>query len=119
MLLAFIGMQRGRKASTLSSVLTDYYILENNALLKAALKYKRIQLTDFRTVSMEHFGENKGFCLTASISNEGLLGSVKSGLGVGLDRLPGGSRKRTPAVNYCYINKVELNSVLLLLLLLL
>ncbi|KAF3695170.1 Inactive dipeptidyl peptidase 10 Dipeptidyl peptidase IV-related protein 3 [Channa argus] len=37
----------------------DYYILENNSLLKAALKYKRIQLTDFRTVPMEHFGENK------------------------------------------------------------
>uniref|UniRef100_A0A4W6EZW4 Dipeptidyl peptidase like 10 n=1 Tax=Lates calcarifer TaxID=8187 RepID=A0A4W6EZW4_LATCA len=34
---------------------TDYYILENNSLLKAALKYKRIQLTDFRTVPMEHF----------------------------------------------------------------
>lgn len=40
-------------------VLTDYYILENNSLLKATLKYKRIQLTDFRTVSMEHFGENE------------------------------------------------------------
>uniref|UniRef100_A0A3B4GG66 Dipeptidyl peptidase like 10 n=1 Tax=Pundamilia nyererei TaxID=303518 RepID=A0A3B4GG66_9CICH len=35
---------------------TNYYILENNSLLKAALKYKRIQLTDFRTVPMEHFG---------------------------------------------------------------
>uniref|UniRef100_A0A7N5ZRV3 Dipeptidyl peptidase like 10 n=1 Tax=Anabas testudineus TaxID=64144 RepID=A0A7N5ZRV3_ANATE len=33
----------------------DYYILENNSLLKAALKYKRIQLTDFRTVPIEHF----------------------------------------------------------------
>lgn len=41
-------------------VLTDYYILENNSLLKAALKYKRIQLTDFRNVPMEHFGEKKG-----------------------------------------------------------
>lgn len=40
-------------------VLADYYILESNSLLNAALKYKRIQLTDFRTVSMEHFGENK------------------------------------------------------------
>lgn len=38
-------------------IFTDYYILENNSLLKAALKYKRIQLTDFRTVPMEHFGE--------------------------------------------------------------
>uniref|UniRef100_A0A3Q3LKL2 Dipeptidyl peptidase like 10 n=1 Tax=Mastacembelus armatus TaxID=205130 RepID=A0A3Q3LKL2_9TELE len=36
-------------------ILTDYYILENNSLLKAALKYKRIQLTDFRTVPVEHF----------------------------------------------------------------
>ncbi|KAI3356572.1 hypothetical protein L3Q82_017770 [Scortum barcoo] len=34
---------------------SNYYILENNSLLKAALKYKRIQLTDFRTVQMEHF----------------------------------------------------------------
>uniref|UniRef100_A0A3Q3Q540 Dipeptidyl peptidase like 10 n=1 Tax=Monopterus albus TaxID=43700 RepID=A0A3Q3Q540_MONAL len=33
----------------------DYYILENNSVLKAALKYKRIQLSDFRTVTMEHF----------------------------------------------------------------
>lgn len=40
-------------------VLADYYILESNSLLNAALKYKRIQLTDFRIVSMEHFGENK------------------------------------------------------------
>uniref|UniRef100_A0A3Q4MMJ5 Dipeptidyl peptidase like 10 n=1 Tax=Neolamprologus brichardi TaxID=32507 RepID=A0A3Q4MMJ5_NEOBR len=31
---------------------TNYYILENNSLLKTALKYKRIQLTDFRTVSV-------------------------------------------------------------------
>uniref|UniRef100_A0A7N6F7M4 Dipeptidyl peptidase like 10 n=1 Tax=Anabas testudineus TaxID=64144 RepID=A0A7N6F7M4_ANATE len=36
-------------------IFTDYYILENNSLLKAALKYKRIQLTDFRTVPIEHF----------------------------------------------------------------
>ncbi|MEQ2229130.1 hypothetical protein ILYODFUR_015754, partial [Ilyodon furcidens] len=35
--------------------LTDYYILENNSLLKAVLKYKRIQLMDFRTVPVEHF----------------------------------------------------------------
>lgn len=41
------------------SIFIDYYILENNSLLKAALKYKRIQLTDFRTVPTEHFGENK------------------------------------------------------------
>uniref|UniRef100_A0A8D3CY12 Inactive dipeptidyl peptidase 10-like n=1 Tax=Scophthalmus maximus TaxID=52904 RepID=A0A8D3CY12_SCOMX len=33
----------------------NYYILENNSLLKAALKFKRVQLTDFRTVPMEHF----------------------------------------------------------------
>lgn len=38
----------------------DYYVLENNSLLKAALKYKRIQLTDFRTVPTEHFGEKRG-----------------------------------------------------------
>lgn len=40
-------------------IFTDYYILENNSLLKAALKYKRIQLTDFRAVPIEHFGESK------------------------------------------------------------
>ncbi|TWW80309.1 Inactive dipeptidyl peptidase 10 [Takifugu flavidus] len=34
---------------------SNYYILENNSPLKAALKYKRIQLTDFRTVPTEHF----------------------------------------------------------------
>ncbi|XP_035460403.2 inactive dipeptidyl peptidase 10-like isoform X1 [Scophthalmus maximus] len=34
---------------------SNYYILENNSLLKAALKFKRVQLTDFRTVPMEHF----------------------------------------------------------------
>ncbi|KAK0152510.1 Inactive dipeptidyl peptidase 10 [Merluccius polli] len=33
----------------------DYYILENNKQLKSALKFKRILLTDFRTVQMEHF----------------------------------------------------------------
>uniref|UniRef100_A0A8C7QZ00 Dipeptidyl peptidase like 10 n=1 Tax=Oncorhynchus mykiss TaxID=8022 RepID=A0A8C7QZ00_ONCMY len=33
----------------------NYYILENNSLLKAALKVKRIQMTDFRTIQMEHF----------------------------------------------------------------
>ncbi|KAG7502666.1 inactive dipeptidyl peptidase 10 isoform X1 [Solea senegalensis] len=34
---------------------SNYYILENNSHLKTALKYKRIQLTDFRVVQMEHF----------------------------------------------------------------
>ncbi|XP_061697964.1 inactive dipeptidyl peptidase 10-like isoform X2 [Syngnathoides biaculeatus] len=34
---------------------SNYYILENNSLLKAALNYKRIQLTEFRTVSVGHF----------------------------------------------------------------
>uniref|UniRef100_A0A669CE01 Dipeptidyl peptidase like 10 n=1 Tax=Oreochromis niloticus TaxID=8128 RepID=A0A669CE01_ORENI len=49
---------KGSNFCTLSSfkhialIFTDYYILENNSLLKAALKYKRIQLTDFRTVSV-------------------------------------------------------------------
>ncbi|XP_030194547.1 inactive dipeptidyl peptidase 10 isoform X2 [Gadus morhua] len=33
----------------------NYYILENNSQLKAALKSKRILLTDFRTVQIEHF----------------------------------------------------------------
>ncbi|KAJ3591882.1 hypothetical protein NHX12_007013, partial [Muraenolepis orangiensis] len=33
----------------------NYYILENNSQLKAALKFKRILLTDFLTVQMEHF----------------------------------------------------------------
>ncbi|XP_072301344.1 inactive dipeptidyl peptidase 10-like isoform X2 [Eucyclogobius newberryi] len=34
---------------------SNYYILENNSVLKATLKYKRIQLTEFRTVPIEHF----------------------------------------------------------------
>ncbi|XP_049584130.1 inactive dipeptidyl peptidase 10 isoform X1 [Syngnathus scovelli] len=34
---------------------SNYYILESNSMLKAALNYKRIQLTDFRTVSIGHF----------------------------------------------------------------
>ncbi|KAK7939024.1 hypothetical protein WMY93_002350 [Mugilogobius chulae] len=34
---------------------SNYYILENNSVLKAALRYKRIQLTEFRTVPIEHF----------------------------------------------------------------
>ncbi|KAJ3591896.1 hypothetical protein NHX12_007026, partial [Muraenolepis orangiensis] len=33
----------------------NYYILENNSQLKAALKFKRILLTDFPTVQIEHF----------------------------------------------------------------
>ncbi|KAG9349743.1 hypothetical protein JZ751_028191 [Albula glossodonta] len=33
----------------------DYFILENNTILKAALRTKRIQLTDFRVISTEHF----------------------------------------------------------------
>jgi len=37
----------------------DYYILENNSQLKAALKFKRILLTDFPTLQMEHFGEHQ------------------------------------------------------------
>ncbi|KAF3842714.1 hypothetical protein F7725_001563 [Dissostichus mawsoni] len=38
-----------------SLINSNYYILENNLLLKAALQFKRIQMTDFRTVQMEHF----------------------------------------------------------------
>ncbi|KAI1899380.1 hypothetical protein AGOR_G00061180 [Albula goreensis] len=33
----------------------NYFILENNTILKAALRTKRIQLTDFRVISTEHF----------------------------------------------------------------
>ncbi|XP_051566904.1 inactive dipeptidyl peptidase 10-like isoform X2 [Myxocyprinus asiaticus] len=33
----------------------NYYILENNSLLKAALRYKRIQLTEFRSIQTDHF----------------------------------------------------------------
>lgn len=42
-----------------SLAFSDYFILENNSVLKAALNIKRIQLTDFRTVSIGHFGEKK------------------------------------------------------------
>ncbi|XP_077584400.1 inactive dipeptidyl peptidase 10 isoform X2 [Stigmatopora nigra] len=34
---------------------SNYYILENNSILKAALNHKKIQLTDFRSVSVGHF----------------------------------------------------------------
>ncbi|XP_067108979.1 inactive dipeptidyl peptidase 10-like isoform X3 [Osmerus mordax] len=33
----------------------NYYVLENNSLLKAALKHKRIDQTEFTAVQMEHF----------------------------------------------------------------
>ncbi|XP_051564354.1 inactive dipeptidyl peptidase 10-like isoform X1 [Myxocyprinus asiaticus] len=33
----------------------NYYILENNSLLRAALRYKRIQLTEFRSIQTDHF----------------------------------------------------------------
>lgn len=56
-------------------VLTDYYILDNNSLLKAALKYKRIQLTDFRTVSMEHFGENERIAFRTFAVNHKYIGN--------------------------------------------
>lgn len=49
------------------SIFIDYYILENNSLLKAALKSKRIQRTDFRTVPTEHFGEKKGLVSICSL----------------------------------------------------
>uniref|UniRef100_A0A8C2AUJ9 Dipeptidyl-peptidase 10 (Non-functional) n=1 Tax=Cyprinus carpio TaxID=7962 RepID=A0A8C2AUJ9_CYPCA len=34
----------------------NYYILENNSVLKAALRYKRIQLLEYRSVQTDHFG---------------------------------------------------------------
>ncbi|XP_057199192.1 inactive dipeptidyl peptidase 10-like isoform X3 [Triplophysa rosa] len=33
----------------------NYYILENNAVLKAALRYKRIQVTEYRSIQTDHF----------------------------------------------------------------
>ncbi|XP_061774621.1 inactive dipeptidyl peptidase 10-like isoform X2 [Nerophis ophidion] len=46
----------GAPAVILHSLNTsNYYVLENNFLLRAALNYKRIQLTDFRTVPIQHF----------------------------------------------------------------
>ncbi|XP_056127323.1 inactive dipeptidyl peptidase 10-like isoform X1 [Rhinichthys klamathensis goyatoka] len=33
----------------------SYYILENNSVLKAALRYKRIQLFEFRSIQTDHF----------------------------------------------------------------
>uniref|UniRef100_A0A8C7ZUI7 Dipeptidyl peptidase like 10 n=1 Tax=Oryzias sinensis TaxID=183150 RepID=A0A8C7ZUI7_9TELE len=51
---------RGRTSMNFSFFLTlfspsDYIILENNSLLRATLKYKRIQLTDFGVVPVESF----------------------------------------------------------------
>uniref|UniRef100_A0A671QFP0 Inactive dipeptidyl peptidase 10-like n=1 Tax=Sinocyclocheilus anshuiensis TaxID=1608454 RepID=A0A671QFP0_9TELE len=34
----------------------NYYILENNSVLKAALRYKRIQLLEYRSIQTDHFG---------------------------------------------------------------
>uniref|UniRef100_A0A8C7ZSL1 Dipeptidyl peptidase like 10 n=1 Tax=Oryzias sinensis TaxID=183150 RepID=A0A8C7ZSL1_9TELE len=50
---------RGRTSMNFSFFLTlfspsDYIILENNSLLRATLKYKRIQLTDFGVVPVEN-----------------------------------------------------------------
>ncbi|XP_061923773.1 inactive dipeptidyl peptidase 10-like [Entelurus aequoreus] len=46
----------GAPAVILHSLNTsNYYVLENNFLLRAAMNYKRIQLTDFRTVPIQHF----------------------------------------------------------------
>uniref|UniRef100_A0A8C6UBB2 Dipeptidyl peptidase like 10 n=1 Tax=Neogobius melanostomus TaxID=47308 RepID=A0A8C6UBB2_9GOBI len=46
----------GAPAVILHSLNTsNYYILENNQVLQAALRYKRIQLSEFRTVPIEHF----------------------------------------------------------------
>uniref|UniRef100_A0A4W5NSB7 Dipeptidyl peptidase like 10 n=1 Tax=Hucho hucho TaxID=62062 RepID=A0A4W5NSB7_9TELE len=47
---------KGKLVAELNANTDNYYILENNSLLKAALKMKRIQMTDFRTIQMEHFG---------------------------------------------------------------
>ncbi|XP_056611187.1 inactive dipeptidyl peptidase 10-like isoform X1 [Triplophysa dalaica] len=33
----------------------NYYILENNAVLKAALRYKRIQMTEYKSIQTDHF----------------------------------------------------------------
>ncbi|XP_016110512.1 inactive dipeptidyl peptidase 10-like isoform X3 [Sinocyclocheilus grahami] len=33
----------------------NYYILENNSVLKAALRYKRIQLLEYRSIQTDHF----------------------------------------------------------------
>uniref|UniRef100_A0A673HID4 Inactive dipeptidyl peptidase 10-like n=1 Tax=Sinocyclocheilus rhinocerous TaxID=307959 RepID=A0A673HID4_9TELE len=34
----------------------NYYILENNSVLKTALRYKRIQLLEYRSIQTDHFG---------------------------------------------------------------
>lgn len=41
---------------------SDYYILENNSVLKAVLKYKRIQKKEYQTVRVEPFGEDRVLC---------------------------------------------------------
>ncbi|XP_067300735.1 inactive dipeptidyl peptidase 10-like isoform X1 [Pseudorasbora parva] len=33
----------------------NYYILENNSVLKAALRYKRVQLLEYRSIQTDHF----------------------------------------------------------------
>lgn len=39
------------------SVCSDYFILENNSLLKAALRYKRIQNIEYKTLQTDRFGK--------------------------------------------------------------
>lgn len=45
---------------------SDYIILENNSLLRATLKYKRIQRTHFEMVPVESFGENHRLVILVS-----------------------------------------------------
>uniref|UniRef100_A0A3B4EG42 Dipeptidyl peptidase like 10 n=1 Tax=Pygocentrus nattereri TaxID=42514 RepID=A0A3B4EG42_PYGNA len=40
-----------------------YFILENNSLLKAALRYKRIQLTEYKSLQIDRFGKYSFYIL--------------------------------------------------------
>lgn len=52
------------------SVCPDYFILENNSLLKAALRYKRIQITEYKTLQTDRFGKYLFLVVHFTISSQ-------------------------------------------------
>lgn len=58
----FIKTKKKKTASPclifhLVSVCADYFIVENNSLLKATLRYKRIHITEYNTLQTDRFGK--------------------------------------------------------------
>ncbi|XP_037395183.1 inactive dipeptidyl peptidase 10-like isoform X2 [Pygocentrus nattereri] len=62
----------------------NYFILENNSLLKAALRYKRIQLTEYKSLQIDRFELPLKIALPPDFSDSrqyGLLLMIDSGPG--------------------------------------